>query len=66
MPKYEYKCNLCHLHFEQKQSFNDEAVVTCPECGGRTARIIYPVPIIFIGDGFYTNEDRKGRMGKKT
>tara|TARA_Y100001938_G_scaffold151008_1_gene245037 strand:+ start:356 stop:724 length:369 start_codon:yes stop_codon:yes gene_type:complete len=34
MPLYDYECDACsHQLFDVKQSFNDEALSVCPECG---------------------------------
>ncbi|MDD3250833.1 MAG: zinc ribbon domain-containing protein [Smithellaceae bacterium] len=40
MPTYEYACSHCGLHFEKRQSMNDEPVSGCPECGGEVQRLI--------------------------
>ncbi len=59
MPIYEYECSLCHHRFEERQSFNDEPVATCPKCQAKAQRVLVPVPVIFKGSGFYTTENRK-------
>ncbi len=59
MPVYEYKCKNCHYRFELKQSFNDDPIVTCPQCASKAKRIFSPVPIIFKGSGFYTTDSRQ-------
>lgn len=34
MPKYDYECSGCeHQIIDVQQSFHDEALKTCPECG---------------------------------
>ncbi len=58
MPRYEYECGSCGIHFERFQSFSDEPLTKCPECGGRVHRVIYPVGIIFKGPGFYVTDNR--------
>lgn len=58
MPRYEYECESCGIHFERFQSFNDEPLAKCPECGGRVHRVISPVGIIFKGSGFYVTDNR--------
>ncbi len=60
MPIYEYECGSCRVRFEKKQSFNAKPIATCPECQGKTSRVIHPAPIIFKGSGFYTTDNRKG------
>jgi len=59
MPRYEYQCVICGVRFERQQSIADDALETCPECGGEVRRVIYPVGIIFKGRGFYTTDHRK-------
>ena len=60
MPIYEYECNLCHCHFERKQSFDEEPVAICPGCQGKARRVLHSFPIIFKGSGFYSTDNRKG------
>ena len=60
MPTYEYECSLCQFRFERKQRFDEEPVAICPECQGKTRRVIHSVPIIFKGGGFYVTDNRKG------
>jgi putative FmdB family regulatory protein len=38
MPLYEYECQDCGVRFERQQSIMDEAITTCPECGGEVKR----------------------------
>jgi len=42
MPTYEYECEECCYKFEKLQSYGDEAISTCPKCGGHTKRKIGP------------------------
>ncbi len=58
MPIYEYECTRCSSRFDQKQSFNENTPVSCPDCGGDTRRVFSPVPIIFKGSGFYVTDSR--------
>ena len=59
MPVYEYECSLCQFRFDRKQSFDEEAVAMCPECQGKSRRVLHSVPVIFKGSGFYTTDSRK-------
>ena len=34
MPTYEYACKSCGEHLEVVQSFKDDALTVCPNCGG--------------------------------
>lgn len=61
MPVYEYQCKKCRYKFELKQSFNDDPIVTCPQCGSKAKRIFSSVPIIFKGSGFYTTDSRQAK-----
>ncbi len=40
MPAYEYLCDTCDHHFEQRQKMSDAALETCPTCGGHVHRLI--------------------------
>jgi putative FmdB family regulatory protein len=40
MPAYEYLCNACGKHFEQRQKMSEPEVDTCPTCGGAVKRLI--------------------------
>ena len=33
MPTYEYRCKDCGHTFDAYQSFTDDALTECPECG---------------------------------
>lgn len=59
MPVYEYRCKKCRHQFELKQSFDDDPIVTCPQCGSKAKRIFSSVPIIFKGPGFYTTDSKQ-------
>ncbi len=66
MPIYEYECDICRCRFERRQRFDEEPVTMCPECQGKTRRVIHSVPIIFKGSGFYTTDNRKSEVAKPT
>jgi putative FmdB family regulatory protein len=61
MPLYEYECRVCGVRFERQQSITEDAIKTCPECGGEVRRVIHPVGIVFKGKGFYATDNRKAR-----
>ena len=61
MPRYEYQCERCGIHFERVQSFKDMPVKTCPECNGPVHRVVFPVGVIFKGPGFYITDNRKAQ-----
>jgi putative FmdB family regulatory protein len=58
MPVYEYACTECGDRLEARQSFTDEALTTCPVCGGRLRKLLSPVGVVFKGSGFYRNDSR--------
>ena len=62
MPLYEYECGRCKHRFELIQKFSDKPVRKCPDCGGRTRRLISAPAIRFKGTGWYvTDYADKGR-----
>jgi len=58
MPLYEYQCQECGVRFERRQSFSEDPVKVCPDCGGLVERLIQPAGIIFKGSGFYVTDNR--------
>ena len=68
MPIYAYQCDNCGVQFEIQQSFSDQTLVRCPECGKRTLKKVYqPVGIVFKGSGFYATDHHSpsGQASKK-
>jgi putative FmdB family regulatory protein len=59
MPTYGYRCGSCGHEFEIQQRITEQALVTCPKCGGKLSKMLYPAGIIFKGSGYYTT-DYKG------
>lgn len=61
MPTYEYRCKSCDHGFDIVQSFSDDALTTCPECGQETLKKVFGnVGIAFKGSGFYKTDSRSG------
>ncbi|MBO3129917.1 FmdB family transcriptional regulator [Dermatophilus congolensis] len=58
MPTYPYQCKNCDHAFEAHQSFTDDALTECPECGGNLRKVFSSVGIVFKGSGFYKNDSR--------
>jgi putative FmdB family regulatory protein len=54
MPTYHYHCSNCGHELEELQSFNDEPLLRCPECGTDSlARGVGGgAGLIFKGSGF--------------
>lgn len=58
MPTYEYACKSCDEHIEVVQSFKDDPLTTCPNCGGELRKVFGAIGIAFKGSGFYRNDSR--------
>ena len=58
MPTYDYRCRDCDHRFEIQQSFSDDALTECPECGGALKKVFGNVGITFKGSGFYKTDSR--------
>ena len=43
MPTYQYSCTDCGEQLEVVQKFTDEALTTCPTCGGRLRKVFSAV-----------------------
>ena len=62
MPTYHYRCKNCNYDFTEQQSFTDDPITVCPECGEEQVRKVYSaVPIEFKGHGFYRTDGRGGQ-----
>ena len=59
MVLYEYDCSRCG-RFELKQNIHDDALTSCPNCGGSVHRVLYPAGILWKGDSRW--ERRKGAV----
>lgn len=55
MPIYEYKCENGHV-FEAIQSFSDEPLNKCEECGAPASRVLSAPAIHFKGSGFHNTD----------
>ena len=58
MPTYAYACKDCTHSFDIQQSFSDESLTACPECGGRLRKKFNSVGVVFKGSGFYRTDSR--------
>jgi len=65
MPTYEYECIGCGHLFDVFHTMTAKPRIKCPECGGRTKKLIGAgAGIIFKGSGFYeTDYKRKSVRG---
>ena len=60
MPTYAYACTECEHRFDIVQSFSDDALTECPQCGGRLRKLFTAVGVVFKGGGFYRTDSRSG------
>lgn len=58
MPTYAYACTACDHRFDAVQSFSDDALTVCPECGGALRKQYGSVGVTFNGSGFYRTDSR--------
>ena len=66
MPTYEYACKSCGEHLEVVQSFKDDPLTECPNCGGSLRKVFGNIGIAFKGSGFYKNDSRTSAGGSKS
>ena len=46
VPTYHYRCKNCGYDFTEQQSFEDDPITVCPQCGQEQVRKVYSaVPI---------------------
>ncbi len=64
MPTYEYACTSCGHHVEVFQSFAEEPLATCPNCGGDLRKVFGSIGIVLKGSGFYRTDSRASSNGK--
>ena len=60
MPIYEYECQKCHGVTERLQGFSDPPLNKCPECGGKTKKMMSLGSFQLKGSGWYVT-DYKGK-----
>ena len=65
MPTYQYACTACDHRFDAVQSFSDDALTECPECGGRLRKLYGAVGVVFKGSGFYRTDSRSDSKATK-
>ncbi len=59
MPTYQYACTECGHSFDVVQSFSEDSLSVCPECGGRLRKVYNAVGVVFKGSGFYRTDSRE-------
>jgi len=60
MPIYDYRCDHCGHVFSAVQSFKDDALDKCPNCGKKPRRLLSTPAIVFKGSGWYKTDSRPG------
>jgi putative FmdB family regulatory protein len=65
MPTYEYACKACGQHIDVFQSFSDDPLTECPNCGGELRKVFGNIAISFKGSGFYKNDSRADGNGHR-
>ena len=51
------RCKKCGYDFTKEQSFSDDPIKVCPQCGAEQVHKVYAaVPITFKGSGFYRTD----------
>ncbi len=63
MPTYSYRCADCEHAFDIHQSFTDDTLTICPNCGGTLRKVFSPVGVSFSGSGFYRTDSRAEAKG---
>ncbi|WP_143965312.1 FmdB family zinc ribbon protein [Gordonia zhaorongruii] len=58
MPTYSYACTVCDNKFDIVQSFSEDSLTVCPECGGKLRKLFNSVGVVFKGSGFYRTDSR--------
>ena len=53
MPIYEYECRQENRRFEVHQKMSEDALTTCPVCGGAVKKLISSTAFQLKGGGWY-------------
>ena len=61
MPTYSYQCKECGEAFDAVQSFSDDPLTVCPNCGGPLRKLFNSVGVVFKGSGFYRTDNRDSK-----
>ena len=68
MPTYQYACtNPDGKHeFEVVQSFSDDPVSECTQCGAPVRKVYGSVGVVFKGSGFYRTDSRQAKSASES
>jgi putative FmdB family regulatory protein len=58
VPTYSYRCTACDNRFDIFQSFTDDTLTTCTECGAHLRKVFDSIGVTFNGSGFYRTDSR--------
>lgn len=64
MPTYVYRGTECPHQFQVHQSFAEDPLTECTECGMPVRRVFQPTGLVFKGSGWYINDSRKSENGE--
>ncbi len=65
VPIYDYRCDACGHAFSAVQSYTDETLDTCPQCGAVPRKLMASPAIVFKGSGWYKTDSRRGSSDAK-
>lgn len=65
MPNYVYRGTDCQHEFEVYQSFSEDPLTECTECGQPVRRVFHATGLVFKGSGWYVTDSRGGSGAKK-
>ena len=66
MPTYEYLCRACGDRREVVQSFTDDPLTVCEECGGELRKVFSAAGLIFKGSGWHIKDYSSGSSGSSS
>src|SRR5919201_6309144 len=58
VPIYDYRCDHCGHAFSAVQSFTDQPIDKCPNCGKRPRKLLVAPAVVFKGSGWYKTDSR--------
>lgn len=65
VPIYDYRCDACGHAFSAVQSYTDDTLDTCPQCGAVPRKLMASPAIVFKGSGWYKTDSRRGSSDAK-
>ena len=65
VPIYDYRCDHCGHAFSAVQSFTDQPLDKCPNCGKRPRKLLVAPAVVFKGSGWYSTDSR-GKSPKES